>query len=96
MNGGVQQPRKPLQLASVGVGVPPKPLPQDTALKFESLQPGMVVSAQVSGVLADGLRVVFCGYFEGTISCESFGVATVDWPKLFAPGTKVSPPNLER
>ena len=30
----VQQPRKPLQLASVGAGAPSKPLPQDTTSSF--------------------------------------------------------------
>jgi hypothetical protein len=47
-SGGLQQPRKPLQLAAVGgAAKPPPPLTQDTAYKFEGLQPGMLVDAQV-------------------------------------------------
>ena len=37
---------------------------------------GMLVDAQVAGVLANGVRLVFCGYFEGTASCECLGVAS--------------------
>jgi hypothetical protein len=65
VGGGMQQARRPLQLAAVGAGAPPTPLPQDAAMRFEALQPGMVVNAQVHRVLDDGLRVIFCGYFEG-------------------------------
>ena len=94
VSGGVQQPRKPVQLASVGAGAPPLPLPQDTALRFEALQPGMVVSAQIAGFLADGLRLVFCGYFEGTVACDALGVAmpmtSPQWAKRFTVGAKVS------
>jgi hypothetical protein len=57
-SAGLQQPRKPLQLAAVGAtgAASPRPLPQDTALRFEALMPGMLVEAHVAGVLADGVR----------------------------------------
>ena len=90
--GGVQQARKPLQLAAVGEhgDWATRTLNQETALKFEGLQPGMIVDAKVVGVLGDGVRLVFCGYFEGTASCEDLGVATAAWPKKFVPGATVT------
>ena len=58
-------------------------------MKFEALQPGMLVEANVSGVLADGVKLVFGGYFEGTVSSECMGIASSQWPKRFPPGTKL-------
>ena len=76
-SGSLQQARKPLQLAAVSPeNPPPRVLGQDTAFRFEALQPGMLVEANVAGLLADGLRLVFCGYFDGTAACEALGVAT--------------------
>ena len=75
----MQQARKPLQLTAIGAdGAPPRVMGHETALKFEAVQPGMVVEAHVAGVLADGVRLVFCGYFEGTAACEALGVATAN------------------
>ena len=100
----LQQPRKPIQLAAAGAlggaggsaaaaaaAAPvPRPLPSDTALKFEALQPGMLVDAQVSGVLADGLRLVACGYFEATARLDGLGGGvTSEWAKQFPRGRRV-------
>ena len=71
-------------------GTPPKPMGQDTAYKFEGLQAGMLVEAQVSGVLGDGLRMVFLGYFEATVACDVLGMPHADWPKRFKHGAKAT------
>ena len=93
--GGLQHARKPLQLAALGVhgstlDAKVRSIPQETALKFEALLPGMIVDAKVGGILADGVRLVFGGYFEGTAHCEAFGFASASWPKRLAPGTNVT------
>ena len=86
----LQQPRKPLQLAAVSEAYVPRPTTQETAYKFEGLSAGMLVEAQVSGVLGDGLRMVFLGYFEATVGCDALGGTGADWAKRFAKGTKLT------
>lgn len=85
----LQQARKPLQLAAVDGHEAPRALPQETALSFEALQPGMVMEAEVTGLLADGIKLRFGGYFEGTVSTEALGAIAQDWPRRFPPGTRV-------
>ena len=86
----LQQPRKPLQLASVGGSQVPRPMTQETAYKFEGLTAGMLVEAQVSGILGDGLRLVFLGYFEATVGMDALGSPSPDWAKRFPRGHKMS------
>ena len=50
----------------------------------------MLVDAQVSGVLADGLRLVACGYFEATARLDGLGGGvTSEWAKQFPRGRRV-------
>jgi rRNA biogenesis protein RRP5 len=44
-------------------------------LTLGSLLPGMLVNARVRSVLADGLRVSFLTYFNGTVDCFHLGEA---------------------
>lgn len=64
-----------LQIACADVEGP-TPLPADAAMRFEALLPGMLVIAQVTGMLSDGIRMVFCGYFEGTVKDDHLGTSS--------------------
>ncbi|KAL3928463.1 MAG: hypothetical protein SGPRY_002376 [Prymnesium sp.] len=89
-------PRRPLQLAPIDPSSP-MVLPADAALRFDAILPGMLVTAQISGVLADGLRLIFCGYFEGTVrGMEGWvrdyymNTLTSEWGKKFKLGSRVT------
>lgn len=77
----------PSQLGSVAGR---KALGLNAPLGFDNLVPGLLVRATVAGVLADGVRVTFCGGFEGSIPAHSFGVQAVEgWAKQVAVGTRL-------
>jgi len=79
---------RPMQLGSVSATR--KPLGVNAPLGFDNLVPGLLVNASVAGVLADGVRVSFCGGFEGSIAASQLGpLAGPNWAKEVATGSKL-------